>query len=687
MECYPLVAGPRVTKLTTTFDPAHDNVICVESIDSIPKPPNHVTVFDLDEHYTTLSYDYVGNNKISGLKVIEGDDRVVYNIGDYCVRTIDKYDFDCIREEIEMLKKSKLNRYQGRCKAGNVLIVDGDGMVKPSEPTDIASTWGKIVGNINQQTDLKERLDDKVNIPQGTAHAGQVMKVNSYGDVDTGFVNWGEIGGSLNTQTDLVSEFNAVDSKLSQKVNSQYPATEAGKFLYVNNMGTVVPMAVPSTDTIWGNITGNINDQSDLKNKLDSKIDINQGAIHAGEVLKVGADGAVRPSAGAASTFGELGGNPRDNIRLAAELDAKQDTLYSGSNIKTIAGQSVLGSGDITVPLAHHASTHEFGGSDQLHLDGSQISSGVIPTTQIPYLDASKINSGVFSIDRIPQAAIARVVTVPNDSARFALTPADVSKGDSVYVTATQKLYMVINTSQLSTEAGYLAYVANVDWVTISNKPATYPSDFSTLGGVVASNAPLVTMFNTKVDKAQAATDINKSLIVDSTGNLSPAFVNYTYVNNKPNINSVEVIGNKTGTDLGLVDRVWTSTEENYILKVIAESGKYVVKPVPSAGTTCAFFDLTGSPYDNLNLKGALDNKVNLTQGTAESGKFLYVGADGKVATKNLDPTSWGSIVGTLTDQVDLATELNKRIQYEAGSATTNFTFGTEVDGRLYVVI
>lgn len=38
-------------------------------------------------------------------------------------------------------------------------------------------------------------------------------------------------------------------------------------------------------------------------------------------------------------------------VGLQAALDAKQDTLVSGTNIKTVNGNSLLGSGDITLPL------------------------------------------------------------------------------------------------------------------------------------------------------------------------------------------------------------------------------------------------------------------------------------------------------------------------------------------------
>ena len=51
-------------------------------------------------------------------------------------------------------------------------------------------------------------------------------------------------------------------------------------------------------------------------------------------------------------SLGGGGGGPvdiADVTGLTAALDAKQDDLVSGTNIKTINGASVLGSGDLTV--------------------------------------------------------------------------------------------------------------------------------------------------------------------------------------------------------------------------------------------------------------------------------------------------------------------------------------------------
>lgn len=48
-------------------------------------------------------------------------------------------------------------------------------------------------------------------------------------------------------------------------------------------------------------------------------------------------------------TFASITGDPYDNIALATTLDTKQVTLVSSTNIKTINGSDILGSGDLTV--------------------------------------------------------------------------------------------------------------------------------------------------------------------------------------------------------------------------------------------------------------------------------------------------------------------------------------------------
>ena len=67
---------------------------------------------------------------------------------------------------------------------------------------------------------------------------------------------------------------------------------------------------------------------------------------------------------------------------------------------------------------------------------------------------------GKVPISELPPAAIERMVTVSDDTARFALTTATVQLGDTVKVTSTNKMYMVVDVEHLDSETGYEVYVA-----------------------------------------------------------------------------------------------------------------------------------------------------------------------------------------------------------------------------------
>ena len=90
-------------------------------------------------------------------------------------------------------------------------------------------------------------------------------------------------------------------------------------------------------------------------------------------------------------------------------------------------------------------------------------------------LEQSAINAdqidGVLDVDNIPATALPIVKIVENESAMFALSSSDVQIGDVVKVQDTNKLYYVIDDTNLDNIAGYTEFNASVDWSTITNKP------------------------------------------------------------------------------------------------------------------------------------------------------------------------------------------------------------------------
>jgi hypothetical protein len=120
-----------------------------------------------------------------------------------------------------------------------------------------------------------------------------------------------------------------------------------------------------SSAVAWGGITGTLSTQTDLQTALDLKVDENaaitgatktkitydaKGLVTAGADLSAGdlptGIDAAKISTGVISNaeFDYLNGLT-DNIQT--QFTGKQDVLVSATNIKTIEGQSLLGSGNI----------------------------------------------------------------------------------------------------------------------------------------------------------------------------------------------------------------------------------------------------------------------------------------------------------------------------------------------------
>lgn len=210
----------------------------------------------------------------------------------------------------------------------------------------------------------------------------------------------------------------------------------------------------------------------------------------------------------------------------------------------------------------------------------SDFGSNVTISTTLANFDASKITSGIIDIDRLPKAALERMVVVADDTARFKLTTATAQVGDTVKVTATNKMYLVKDDSKLNTEDGYEPYTASsassVPWSGVTGKPSTFASPMaaaSTLGGV-------------KVGYTTSGK--NYKLQVDASGN---AFVNVPWTDNNTTYNQA------TADTLGLVKIGYTSSGKNYAVSLDANGKMYVNVPWTDNNTT-----YTQATSDNLGL-------------------------------------------------------------------------------------
>jgi len=135
-----------------------------------------------------------------------------------------------------------------------------------------------------------------------------------------------------------------------------------------------------SSAVAWGGVTGTLSNQTDLQTALDGKVDENT-AITGATKTKVtydqkglvtgGADATTADIADStnkryvtdaqlvvvANTSGTNTGDNATNSQYSGLAASKQDTLVSGTNIKTINSTSLLGSGNVAVEPTITATT------------------------------------------------------------------------------------------------------------------------------------------------------------------------------------------------------------------------------------------------------------------------------------------------------------------------------------------
>lgn len=93
--------------------------------------------------------------------------------------------------------------------------------------------------------------------------------------------------------------------------------------------------------TSWGSITGTLSEQLDLQSALDGKLSVSGN----GSSLT----GITKTQVGLSNVDNTSDASKPISTATQSALDAKQATLVSGTNIKTVNGTSVLGSGDIVI--------------------------------------------------------------------------------------------------------------------------------------------------------------------------------------------------------------------------------------------------------------------------------------------------------------------------------------------------
>lgn len=177
---------------------------------------------------------------------------------------------------------------------------------------------------------------------------------------------------------------------------------------------------------------------------------------------------------------------------LNSKINLKQDKLTSGTNIKTVNNNSLLGSGNIETPdtkVTSAANHYGYNSNNATSTTGAFVTkiakdaanhvtsfeSRALTSTDIPGLDASKITSGTIDIERLPKGALEQLHHYETkELAQQAVIDKSVQLGDTVQIN-NSTMYICTNDSATTFATQFTEYVAgtaaSVPWSGITGKP------------------------------------------------------------------------------------------------------------------------------------------------------------------------------------------------------------------------
>lgn len=233
-----------------------------------------------------------------------------------------------------------------------------------------------------------------------------------------------------------------------------------------------------SSAVAWGGVTGTLSNQTDLQTALDGKVDENT-AITGATKTKITYDAKGLVTAGADATTADIadstnkryvtdanltviqntsGTNTGDNAvnSLYSGLAAsKQDTLVSGTNIKTVNSTSLLGSGDVAVQATLVSGTNiktinstSLLGSGNISvapatgIDATAIADGTVTSTEFQYINSLTSNAQT-QID----AKTNKLITTNRQTASYTLVLSDADKLVEMNVGSANNLTVPLNSS------------------------------------------------------------------------------------------------------------------------------------------------------------------------------------------------------------------------------------------------
>lgn len=266
-----------------------------------------------------------------------------------------------------------------------------------------------------------------------------------------------------------------------------------------------------------------------------------------------------------------------DTTGLQAALDGKQATLVSGTNIKTINGTSVLGSGDITIT----------GGTGAVDSVNSQ--TGVVVLDADDISDAVTTNKFVTAADKTKLSNLSGTNTGDQDLSGYSTT------------SHTHTLDNLSDVAITSPSTGQVLKYNGSGWV--NDTDATAGGAGSTNLTTTLSSTQTVIVSDTGTDATIPAVDGTNAGVMTPTqktkldGIATGATANDTDANLKARANHTGTQSADTITD-GTTNKAYTATEKTKLAGIAtgatANTGDVVGPASSTTGNIATFSDTTG---------------------------------------------------------------------------------------------
>ena len=556
---------------------------------------------------------------------------------------------------------------------------------------------------------LQSALDGKLSTTGNAASASKLQTARAItlaGDV-SGTANFdGSVGITINTtvkddsHNHTIANVDGLQSALDGKLSTSGNAASASKWATARNInglsvdGTANRVNFGTCSTAAGTAAKTVDCAGfDLVTGAEITVKFTVTNTAGSPTLNVNNTGAKSIQyRGAAISAGALAANrvytfryDGTNYLLVGDLDS--NTTYSLSSFGVTATAAELNTLDgITATTAElnkmhgvTATTAELNYVDgvtsniQTQLNGKAASNHSHAFSAITgTLDASKL-SGTIDIARLPAAALERCVVVADDNARFDLTTANVQLGDTVKVTATNMMYMVVDTAELDNEAGYEAYTASVAWSNITGKPGTYPPSTHTHNYAGSSSAGGAANSAVKLQTARTISlggDASGSTTFDGSGNVT---INVAIKDDSHS----HTIANVDGLQTALDGKAASSHTHNYAGSSSAGGAANSANQINSSGLVGANlndYQTAGKFYYG----GGSNKCTNMPSGVDAFGMYVIKTASGYVTQilYDIENHMWIRTYGdsAWTSWVEVYTSANKPTASEIGAAASSHT-------------